>query len=62
MHGAAPCAVSVKRQMIDWWGPIIYEYYAGTEDIGTPRSHRPEWLAHPGSVGKPVERVPHHRP
>jgi fatty-acyl-CoA synthase len=54
VHGAAPCPVRVKRQMLDWWGPIIYEFYAGTEDIGgtfiTPR----EWLAHPGSVGRPL--------
>ncbi len=34
MHAAAPCPVAVKRQMLDWWGPIIGEYYAGTEDIG----------------------------
>ena len=35
MHAAAPCPVPVKRQMIDWWGPIIHEYYSGTEDIGS---------------------------
>jgi len=55
MHGAAPCPVSVKQQMLDWWGPIIHEYYAGTEDIGSTRIGPDEWLAHPGSVGKPAD-------
>jgi fatty-acyl-CoA synthase len=54
MHGAAPCPVSVKQQMFDWWGPIIHEYYAGTEDIGSTHIGPEEWLAHPGSVGKPL--------
>jgi len=54
IHGAAPCPVSVKRQMLDWWGPIIYEYYSGTEDIGSASIGPEEWLAHPGSVGRPV--------
>jgi fatty-acyl-CoA synthase len=53
MHGAAPCPVPIKRQMLDWWGPIIHEYYAGTEDIGSTHITPQEWLAHPGSVGKP---------
>jgi fatty-acyl-CoA synthase len=53
VHSAAPCPVSVKRQMLDWWGPIIHEYYAGTEDIGNTHISAGEWLAHPGSVGKP---------
>jgi len=55
MHSAAPCPVAVKRQMIDWWGPIIDEYYSGTEDIGSTFISAQEWLAHPGSVGRPVE-------
>ena len=55
VHAAAPCPVSVKRQMLDWWGPIIDEYYAGTEDIGSTFITAAEWLAHPGSVGRPVE-------
>lgn len=55
VHSAAPCPVSVKRQMLDWWGPIIYEYYSGTEDIGSTFVSPQEWLAHPGSVGRPVE-------
>ena len=54
MHAAAPCPVPVKRQMLDWWGPIIYEYYAGTEDIGQTFITPQEWLAHPGSVGRPM--------
>jgi acyl-CoA synthetase (AMP-forming)/AMP-acid ligase II len=55
MHGAAPCPVSVKQQMLDWWGPIIHEYYAGTEDIGSAHIGPGEWLARPGSVGKPAD-------
>ena len=54
MHSAAPCPVSIKRQMLDWWGPIIYEYYAGTEDIGGTFITPQEWLEHPGSVGRPM--------
>jgi long-chain acyl-CoA synthetase len=55
IHSAAPCPVSVKRQMLDWWGPIIYEYYSGTEDVGSTFISPQEWLAHQGSVGRPVE-------
>ena len=55
IHSAAPCPVSVKRQMLDWWGPIIDEYYSGTEDVGSTFISPQEWLAHPGSVGRPVE-------
>ncbi|HEU0191881.1 MAG TPA: acyl-CoA synthetase [Mycobacterium sp.] len=51
IHGAAPCPPEVKRQMIDWWGPVITEYYAATEGGGTKISGA-EWLTHPGSVGK----------
>ena len=51
IHAAAPCPIPVKRRMIEWWGPKIVEYYAGTEGGGTlVRSD--EWLAHPGSVGR----------
>lgn len=52
IHGAAPCPPQVKRQMIDWWGPIIHEYYGATEGLGFAACNTPEWLAHPGSVGK----------
>ncbi len=54
LHTAAPCAIAVKRQMIDWWGPIIDEYYSGTEDLGASFISSEEWLAHPGSVGRPT--------
>jgi long-chain acyl-CoA synthetase len=53
LHGAAPCPVSVKRAMLEWLGPVLYEYYAATEGWGafvTPE----EWLARPGTVGRPV--------
>jgi acyl-CoA synthetase (AMP-forming)/AMP-acid ligase II len=52
IHAAAPCPIPVKKQMIDWWGPVIYEYYAGTEGNGFCAITSQEWLAHPGSVGK----------
>ena len=58
VHAAAPCSVAVKRQMLDWWGPIIQEYYSGTEDVGSTWIGAEEWLAHPGSVGRP--RTPAH--
>jgi len=54
VHAAAPCPVEVKHQMLGWWGPIIDEYYAGTEDIGSTWITAAEWLAHPGSVGRPL--------
>jgi long-chain acyl-CoA synthetase len=52
IHAAAPCPVDVKRQMIEWWGPIIEEYYASTEAIGYTKISSTEWLDHPGSVGR----------
>ncbi len=54
IHAAAPCPVDVKHKMIDWWGPIINEYYAGTEGNGICAINAEDWLAHPGSVGKPI--------
>jgi acyl-CoA synthetase (AMP-forming)/AMP-acid ligase II len=51
IHAAAPCPIDVKEQMIDWWGPIIQEYYAGTEGFGATRISSEEWLQHKGSVG-----------
>jgi long-chain acyl-CoA synthetase len=56
-HAAAPCPVHVKEQMIDWWGPIIEEYYAGTENFGSTAITSQEWLAHKGSVGRPAGNV-----
>jgi len=52
IHAAAPCSVEVKRKMIEWWGPIIDEYYAATEGMGATFINSADWLAHPGSVGK----------
>jgi len=52
IHAAAPCPVDVKRAMIDWWGPVLYEYYSATEGIGITFIDSPQWLAHPGSVGR----------
>lgn len=58
VHAAAPCPVAVKRQMIDWLGPIVEEYYASTEANGGTKISSEEWLAHPGSVGRPLIGVP----
>jgi fatty-acyl-CoA synthase len=59
IHAAAPCPVDVKRRMIDWWGPIIHEYYAGTEGTGSTVIDSHAWLAHPGSVGQAALGVLH---
>ena len=59
VHAAAPCPVQVKEQMIDWWGPIVHEYYGATEALGFTFSNSEEWLAHKGSVGKVVAGVLH---
>ena len=52
IHAAAPCPVDVKRKMIEWWGPVIYEYYAATEGGGAYVKPN-DWLQHPGTVGQP---------
>jgi len=54
VHAAAPCPIPVKEAMIDWWGPILWEYYAGSERNGLTSIDSPTWRAHPGSVGKAV--------
>ncbi|MBU8810612.1 fatty-acid--CoA ligase FadD4 [Mycolicibacterium goodii] len=59
MHAAAPCPVEIKKQMIDWWGPIVDEYYASSEAIGATLIFAEDWLTHPGSVGKPLSGVVH---
>ena len=59
VHAAAPCPVEVKQQMIDWWGPIIHEYYAGTELNGFTACNSEQWLAHPGTVGSPLVGILH---
>jgi long-chain acyl-CoA synthetase len=55
IHGAAPCPIAVKGQMIDWLGPIIWEYYAATEGVGSLVDSA-TWQAHPGTVGRPLTR------
>lgn len=52
IHAAAPCPPEVKRSMIDWWGPVLYEYYAATESIGLTVINSEQALAKPGSVGR----------
>ena len=52
VHGAAPCPPQVKAQMIDWWGPIVLEYYGATEGLGFAACDSAEWLAHRGTVGR----------
>ncbi len=59
IHAAAPCPVAVKEQMIAWWGPILYEYYAGTEGNGFCAIDSTQWLAHKGSVGRPLNAKVH---
>lgn len=54
IHAAAPCPIPVKQQMIEWFGPIIHEYYAGTEGNGFVYCNSEQWLAHPGTVGAPI--------
>lgn len=59
IHAAAPCPVPVKEAMIAWWGPVLYEYYAGSEGNGLTTIASPEWLTHKGSVGKAAYGVLH---
>ena len=54
VHAAAPCAPEVKRRMIEWWGPIVHEYYSGTEGMGMTWITPEESLTHSGSVGKAI--------
>jgi long-chain acyl-CoA synthetase len=54
IHAAAPCPVEVKQKMIDWWGPILLEYYAGTEGNGMTAIDSGTWLTKPGTVGRPI--------
>jgi fatty-acyl-CoA synthase len=59
VHAAAPCPPAVKRAMLDWWGPIVHEYYGASEGYGRTTIGPHEWLAHPGSVGRPVGSTVH---
>ena len=52
IHAAAPCPAPVKDEMIEWWGPIIHEYYGATEGLGFTACNSEEWLAHRGTVGR----------
>lgn len=54
VHAAAPCPVEIKKQMIDWWGPILSEYYSSTELNGLTLVNTDEWVRKPGTVGRPV--------
>ncbi len=54
VHAAAPCPIDIKRQMIEWWGPIVNEYWSSSEGAGFTFINSADWLAHPGSVGKSV--------
>ena len=59
IHAAAPCPIPVKEQMIEWWGPVIHEYYAGTEGNGFCIINSEDWLEHKGSVGRPTNAKVH---
>lgn len=59
IHAAAPCPVEVKQRMIEWWGPIIHEYYSSTEANGMTFVDSQAWLAKPGTVGKPALGIIH---
>ncbi len=58
IHAAAPCPIDIKRQMIDWWGPVICEYYSSSEGVGFTLIDSEDWLNHPGSVGRPLTGIP----
>ena len=59
VHAAAPCPIPIKQAMIDWWGPVIHEYYGGTESNGFVAIDSEQWLTHPGSVGRAVKGTIH---
>jgi len=59
IHAAAPCPKGVKQQMFDWWGPIIYEYYGGTELNGLTHVTPEAWLSKPGTVGQAILGIVH---
>lgn len=59
IHAAAPCPAAVKEEMIEWWGPIVHEYYGATEGLGFTACNTEEWLAHRGTVGRIVAGMVH---
>ncbi|MDN3646756.1 acyl-CoA synthetase [Pontixanthobacter aestiaquae] len=54
LHAAAPCPVDIKKEMIEWWGPIIFEYYAGSEGNGMTMVGSADWMTHQGTVGRAI--------
>ncbi|MEZ5216567.1 MAG: AMP-binding protein [Ilumatobacteraceae bacterium] len=59
IHAAAPCPKQVKKEIIEWWGPVVHEYYAGTEGNGFVYCNSEMWLAHEGTVGTPINCTVH---
>lgn len=59
VHAAAPCPPELKHEIIRWWGPVVHEFYAGSEACGFTAINTEEWLSHPGSVGRAVLGVAH---
>lgn len=59
VHAAAPCPVEIKQDMFDWWGDVIYEYYAGSEGVGMTLATPEGWKSHPGTVGQAILGTPH---
>jgi acyl-CoA synthetase (AMP-forming)/AMP-acid ligase II len=59
VHAAAPCPVEIKREMLDWWGPVIHEFYAGSEGGGITWATPEEWINHPGTVGRSLTAPMH---
>ncbi|MDG2003527.1 MAG: acyl-CoA synthetase [Novosphingobium sp.] len=59
LHSAAPCPIQVKRMMIEWWGPVLFEIYGGTENVGSTMIDSHEWLKKPGSVGRLMQGSVH---
>src|SRR5260370_2773692 len=57
IHAAAPCPIPTKETMIEWWGPIVWEYYGGTQGNGLTLCNSTEWMAHNGPVGPAVVRT-----
>jgi len=59
VHAAAPCPIEIKQQMFEWWGDVIYEYYAGSEGVGMTLATPEGWKSHPGTVGIAILGTPH---
>lgn len=59
VHAAAPCPIETKQKMIDWWGPVVTEYYSGSEGAGFTYINSEDWLTHPGSVGRALSGIVH---